>query len=401
MIRGLTTAASSMVVDERMQQALANNLANLETPGFKETLGAASEYPVQSLYEASNGQLMGQSIGKMGTGVVFQEGVPLWLEGQLKKTNRNLDVAIDDNTPIGTYGAVAAGAGGGTVSELGQVTVGANRRLEINGRPLAVVNSSGQAVPGWYAVKNPSYQGQALYGADGRPDYDAKGNPSYLFENAKGQVMANPSDVSAAAWSLRIGTNADMGPHSFYAVAYQSNQGPHGIALTQDGHFSVAQNHELVDAAGHALLPVGANGQVLPGGRIVINANYTGTALFAPDGGPVYDSAGQPSYRVLGANGQPIAGARLGTVNVDVTQVTPLGATEYQVDNSFNPTVVLPKLSAGTGTLKPGYLEESNVNATQMMAQMLQVVNQYQANELMLQQINTTLGLAVQDVGKV
>ncbi|MDP9727734.1 flagellar basal body rod protein [Alicyclobacillus sp. TC] len=399
MIRALTTAAAGMLTEERLQAALANDLANLNTPGFKEILGSAREYPVENLYQSQDGQLI-QPIGQMGTGVLFQEGVPLWSEGQLNKTDRSLDVAIQDNTPPGPYAAVNS-PGGQAVSVAGPVTVGTGGRLTVNQQPLAVLNASGKPVPGWYAMKNPQYTGTSLYAADGMPNYDAAGQPSYLFANAQGQVLAVPGTLQAAGLALRIGTSNDMGQHSFYAVAYTSADGQSGVVLTRDGHFSVNAQHELVDAAGHPILPVGSNGMPIVGARIIINPNYTGQALFASDGQAVRDAAGQLSYTVVGQNGQSVTGAKLGTVNADVTQVTPLGATEFEVGGSFATNTALSHLQPGTGTLMPGYLEGSNVNATNALVQMQQILNLYQANQQVLSTENSTLGVAAEDIGKI
>ncbi|GMA50987.1 hypothetical protein GCM10025857_23440 [Alicyclobacillus contaminans] len=284
MLRGLTAAASGMLADERLQQALANNLANSETPGFKATSGALMSFPEQLEQLLNYGQNGGgQAIGKLGTGVAFQEGVPLFSEGQLQQTNRNLDVAVVDTTPVGTYAAVAGA--NGLVSQTGTIGVGAQGRLSVNGQPLAVIGPDGQAVQGVYAVRNPAYQGTSLYAADGKPDWDAAGNPSYVFENAAGQVLGAPGQPGFENWGVRIGTQDDMGLHSFFPVAYQSPEGNNGIAVTRDGHFDVTANNILVDASGNAVLPVNAQGQPLVNARIQINPQYQGTDLFGPNGG--------------------------------------------------------------------------------------------------------------------
>ena len=210
-----------------------------------------------------------------------------------------------------------------------------------------------------------------------------------------------PGEPSTQGLAVRIGNQADMGQHSFYAIAYQSPTGPSGIALTRDGRFDVNSQHELVDAAGNAVLPVGANGQPLYNARIVLNPAYQGTNLFGANGQPVIDNNGQPSYRVLGTNGTPVPGAQLGSVNADVTQLTPLGQTEYMVGGTLNPAQVNGLLSRGTGSLKPGELEQSNVNMTATMAQMLAAISQYEANQRVVQTEDTLLGQAVQQVGKV
>lgn len=424
MLRGMTTAASGMLADERLQQLLANNLANAQTPGFKSSDGALTEFP-QQIIERLNGTSSGPTIGSIGTGVVMQEGVPMFIPGTLSSTGRALDVAITDNTPAGTYAAVAnpaaatgagpTGAGAGPagsatgatqsgalpLSAAGTVSIGAGGRLSINGQALAVLDSQGRVMPGVYAARNPAYTGSTLYAAGGAPNYDSAGNPSYIYVDAAGKQIGTPGTLQWEGAGLRIGSGADMGPHSFFAVDYTSPYGPSGIALTRDGSLNVNANHELVDAAGHAILPVGANGLPIPGARIVLNTNYQGTDLFGPTGSAVTDSQGQPSYRVVSATGAPIAGARLGTVDADVSQLSPLGQTEFEVGQGLTAAQTVARLRAGSGTLHPGQLEQSNVDVTATMAQMMQVADQYQANRQAVTTEDAMLNLAVSDVGRV
>jgi len=406
MLRGLSTASAGLLEDERYQQLLANNLANMETPGFKATNGEALAFPEQLLQMMNYGDNGGTSVGKLGTGVVFQEGVPQFTEGQVAQTGRPLDVAIVDSTPPGTYAAVAGQNGTGTgatavQSASGRVTAGANGVLAMGGQALAVVDANGKPIQGVFAVKNPAYQGSALYAEGGRPNYDANGQPSYVYANAQNQIIGAPGQAGWDGAGLRIGNEGDMGLHSFFAVAYQSPEGPSGIALTHDGSLDVNAAHEVVDASGSAVLPVGPNGLPIANARIVVNNNYHGTDLFAPNGSPVVDASGQPSYTVVGANGAPIAGARLGTVNADVTQLNPLGQSEFMVGGTLNTAQVLGALRAGTGTLKPGQLERSNVDVTSTMTQMTAVIAQYQANQEVVKTEDSLLQAAVSDVGKV
>ncbi|WAH36847.1 flagellar basal body rod C-terminal domain-containing protein [Alicyclobacillus dauci] len=395
---GLTTAAAGMQVNERIQQLLANNLANQATPGFKVSNPEAIENPVDQMYRGQNGTY--SYIGNMGTGVTFQEGVPDFSAGTLSQTGRALDVAITDTLASGQYAAVQGGATGSTPMP-GVVTVGNGGRLGVNGQALAVFDANGQPVQGVYAVRNPNYRGTALTATASAPDYDAGGNPSYLFANAQGQVIGVPGQGAAEGLSIRVGNQSNMGYHSFYPVHYVSSQGQQGIALTKSGSLQVDSNNTLVDSAGNVILPVGANGQPIQGARIVINPRFQGPEVFAKDGQPVTDSQGQASYTVVNAAGQPVPGARLGTVDADVTQLSPLGQTEYMVGNSFAPATVLPQLRTGTGQLQPGQLEESNVDPTTTMTLMLNAVNSYEANQRVIQTEDSLLQTATTDIGKV
>ncbi|MCL6517766.1 flagellar basal body rod C-terminal domain-containing protein [Alicyclobacillus sp.] len=416
MIRGLTTAAAGMTAAERMQQVLTNNLANTETPGYKASNAELLSFPQQLLHVMDYGGAnpgLGPAIGSVATGVVFQEGVPWFSQGDLTQTGRALDVAIVDSTPPGTYAAVAATAGpgggagaagaagaAGLASAQGPVAAGPGGVLEVNGRPLAVVGPNGQALTGLVAVRNPAYRGVALTAAGGAPDYDDRGNPSYLFADTAGRVVGIPGQAGWEGASLRVGTEADMGLHSFFPVAFSSGQVAQGLVLTRDGHFDVDENHILVDAAGRPVLPVGQDGLPILNGRIRINPDYDGTDLFGPDGGPVVDGNGRVSYSVIDTNGNVITG-RLGTVDADVAQLTPLGETEFEVGNTLDPAGVRPLLRPGTGAIRPGEQELSNVDAATTMTKMMAVLAQYEANQRVIRTEDSLLQLAVEQVGKV
>ncbi|MCL6549281.1 MAG: hypothetical protein K6T30_10290, partial [Alicyclobacillus sp.] len=405
---GITTSASGMLVDERIQELLANNLANSQTTGFKASFAEQMAYPTQQI-ELSDYNTGGVSrqIGTMGTGVLFQEGVPLFSQGLIQSTGRSLDVAIQDNLPPGTYAAVQAGPGGAGAAAPavrvagGTIAVGAGGRLEVGGQPLAVLNASGAALPNVYAVRNPAYTGTQLVGADGKPVVDASGNLSYFFANAQGTVIGSSANPAWQGAALLVGNADDVGPHSFFPVAVQQPDGTEGLALTRDGHFSQDANGILRDAAGNPVLPIGANGQPMTGDRIRLNPAYQGQTLFNANGSAAIDSNGQPSYEIVNAAGAVVGGGRLGTVNVEPRLLQPLGQTEYQVGGSLNAQTVLARLQPGTGSLVIGSLEESNVDVTRVMVQMMAAVQNYTANQHALSMQDAEVEKAVTDVGKV
>ncbi|MCL6594500.1 MAG: flagellar basal body rod protein, partial [Alicyclobacillus sp.] len=286
----------------------------------------------------------------------------------------------------------------------GEVVAGPNGVLEAGGLPLAVLNAAGQPLTGVFAARNPAYQGQALTNGDGRPVYDSNGQPSYRWVDAAGNVVGQPGeDTWLGAW-VRVGNADDMGWHSFFAVDFAANPGAGSggpaWVLTRDGHFSLDANNILVDAAGRPVLPVGPGGVPIPGGRIRINAAFQGKELFQTDGMPVIDSAGNPSYSVMDANGNPVAG-RLGVVDADVTQLQPLGSGEYALAGAPTTAQALAQLRPGSGSIQPGSLEQSNVDASATMTQMLAALAQYEANQRVLRTEDTLLGDAVEQVGKV
>ncbi|GAB7387920.1 flagellar basal-body rod protein FlgF [Bacillaceae bacterium] len=110
MIRGLTTAALGMMAQQRRQDALAHNLANVETPGYKQVdavLRAFPEYLIRRMHDQqpANGNLpygmpsfpgQAPAVGSLYNGVYAQETIPRFGQGGLVETGQALDVAIVD-----------------------------------------------------------------------------------------------------------------------------------------------------------------------------------------------------------------------------------------------------------------------------------------------------------------
>lgn len=415
MVRGITTSTAGMLVDERIQQVLSNNLANSQTTGFKASFAEQLAYPMQHIQEGNYaGGLPSKNLGMMGTGVLFQESVPLFSQGQPQSTGRSLDLAIQDTAPAGTYAAVlqpgagAAAAAGGTGTPAtgysvasGLIAVGQGGRLEQNGQPLAVLDAAGNAVPNLYAVHNPAYKGTNYLGADGKPVTDAGGQLSYWFADGQGKIVGSAADYNEQGVSLLVGNASTVAPHSFFPVSVTTQDGQTGLALTRDGHLSADAKGILRDSAGNPILPIGANGLPIAGARIQLNRQFQGQTVFNQDGSAAIDNTGQPSYRAVGANGTVIAGAHMGTVNANPAQLQPLGQSEFQVNGGLTSAGAIAVLQPGTATLAVGQLEQSNVDVTATMVQMMAVMQNYDANQHAMQMADAEVSRAVSDVGKV
>lgn len=98
MIKGLYAAASAMLAGVTQQQNLAHNAANLDTPGFKQTLSTLAEFMRTSVVYPPKADLTGSSqnyLGNIGLGV---ETSPLdtdFSEGPMNSTGNPYDVAIN------------------------------------------------------------------------------------------------------------------------------------------------------------------------------------------------------------------------------------------------------------------------------------------------------------------
>lgn len=103
MIRGIYTSASAMLVETMRQDQVANNLANVDTTGFKQDGAIFKELPTMQIRRVNDGQLYPPRpiyryprIGKIGTGVILDETYTEWKAGPMDYTGNDLDVSIDN-----------------------------------------------------------------------------------------------------------------------------------------------------------------------------------------------------------------------------------------------------------------------------------------------------------------
>lgn len=98
MIKGLYTAASAMVAGVARQKTLAHNVANMETPGFKQILTSLKEYEktgvVYSPDNVSRSAYL-QYIGELGLGVDLNPEETDYEIGGFKFTGNPLDLCIN------------------------------------------------------------------------------------------------------------------------------------------------------------------------------------------------------------------------------------------------------------------------------------------------------------------
>ncbi|WP_090239694.1 flagellar hook-basal body protein [Lentibacillus halodurans] len=105
MLRGFYTAASGMVSQQRQQEALSNNIANAQTPGYKADQTALRAFPEMLMHQMSKNDVptsrglnfpMQNPIGSMNTGVYVHENIPDYGQGDVRETGISTDLALVD-----------------------------------------------------------------------------------------------------------------------------------------------------------------------------------------------------------------------------------------------------------------------------------------------------------------
>lgn len=97
MIRGLYTAASGMMAMQDKQNIYTNNLANVNTIGYKSDQEVTRAFPEKLIQAINYGTGDVNSIGRMFQGVFVEESIPIFTQGTIVDSEINTNMAINDS----------------------------------------------------------------------------------------------------------------------------------------------------------------------------------------------------------------------------------------------------------------------------------------------------------------
>ncbi|MEI7639967.1 MAG: flagellar hook-basal body protein [bacterium] len=160
MISGLYTAASGLIAQTTEQEVIANNLANVNTNGYKKDKALYTAFPAIFLHRLNDNvvKVPGagwtdamEPVGVLGQGVQLRiDGVQpdLTTEGSMIKTDNKLDFAIKGNgmfvvnTPQGIRytrdGGFSLDVDGKLVTKSGYPVMGARGEIEMEGKDINI-----------------------------------------------------------------------------------------------------------------------------------------------------------------------------------------------------------------------------------------------------------------------
>lgn len=104
MIRGLYTGASGMQAQQHRLDALANNLANVDVTGYKKDTSIHKAFPEMLIRRFDDSGVhrfplgsvdSAPIVGKLGTGVEYNESYTVFTQGSLKQTESPFDMALE------------------------------------------------------------------------------------------------------------------------------------------------------------------------------------------------------------------------------------------------------------------------------------------------------------------
>jgi len=106
MVRSIFTGASGMMVTMEELNTVANNLANVNTDGYKRETSVSKAFPELLIRRVNDdGQVsfplgsydLAPVVGKLGTGVEFNESYIRFEQGSLLETGNEFDLALEGN----------------------------------------------------------------------------------------------------------------------------------------------------------------------------------------------------------------------------------------------------------------------------------------------------------------
>lgn len=94
MLRGLYTATAGMITEQRRHDTVTNNIANINTPGYKSVAPVTRSFPEMLISFINGGEVPKQTIGAIHSGVMVEENLPIFTQGDLVETGIAGDLAL-------------------------------------------------------------------------------------------------------------------------------------------------------------------------------------------------------------------------------------------------------------------------------------------------------------------
>jgi len=155
MIRGIYTGASGMLAESMRTDVISNNLANVNTAGFKKDVAVSKDFASMLLTRVNDG-VEAPVIGSIGVGVMIDEVTTIQSTGAMRTTGNDFDMAIEGKgfftveTPQGVRytrnGTFAKNIQGELITQDGYRVLGQNGPIRIQGSKMVVSDDGSVSV---------------------------------------------------------------------------------------------------------------------------------------------------------------------------------------------------------------------------------------------------------------
>jgi len=144
----------------------------------------------------------------------------------------------------------------------------------------------------------------------------------------------------------------------------------------------------------------------IDGNGFFVLTNENNEKRYTRDGRFLIDERGflkhSSGLHVLGADNKPI---RVNTDNIDVNQLKLL-VVDFEDKASLkkdkeNVFIAASEGKAVNAHIKQGYLEKSNVDAIEVITEMISIMRSYESNQKVIQSLDETLNKTVNEIGSI
>lgn len=349
MIRGLYISASSAVAETKRIDVIANNIANVNTTGYKRDVMVTENFP-EILISKINGGLDKDLLSRRTGGAGIDSGN----SGEAYNASTTSGF-FNVETPQGISRSRNIGfkvnEEGFLVTPQGNYILGQNGRINTGGAGVSI-DAAGQVLAGGTAVdrlkvSNPlNTIGNLSYGIRSS---EVKSN----FEQGQLHPTENSFDLALRG-------------KGFFTI-----ETPEGERYTRSGDFTKNSEGYLVTKEGYKVL--GEAGYIkIDGSNMVVNEK-----------GEVYsDSQLVDKLKLVDFN------------NYEVLRKEGNGLLRIEEGTEAVPEAV-------TGMIQQGFLEGSNVNSVKEMVEMITMMRTYEANQKMIKIHDELIGKAVNEIARI
>ncbi|MFP3937105.1 MAG: flagellar basal-body rod protein FlgG [Phycisphaerae bacterium] len=201
MLRAFSTAATGMTAQQMIVDTLANNLANINTVGFKRSQVDFQDLMYLKMKEAGREITAGVNAPsglEIGSGVRPASTLKLFTQGEMQNTGRSLDIAIEGD------GFLQVTTSGGEM----RYTRDGSLRVDANGN---LVTSGGNLLEP--SISIPSDARSVSIGSDGTVTvFSGNDNTPSVVGNIEVARFPNPSGLSSEGGNLLAETAASGSP---------------------------------------------------------------------------------------------------------------------------------------------------------------------------------------------
>ncbi len=350
MNRGLYTAMTSMVNNQKRMDVLSNNLANVNTTGYKKDYSISESFP-EKLFAKRNRVNEPNRVAPL-------DNVTMQRDGDVYRARvKEGFFRVETPTGISHVKEISFVEDEGYLKTSykrfndQRTTLGENYILDRTGNRIAAGNM------------NENIMENLVYNPKG-----------YVIGTMSGGVKFKRSFADFTQGGIvDTGNKLDV---ALLGPGFFKLQGQEGVLYTRDGNFSLNGQNQLVDMDGKAVLSNNNTPITLPNGDINISENG-----------------------VISVDGQMIA--TLGIENITNTEaLKKVGDNNYQGIVQNNEPIPL-QIEAFQGRTMQGHVESSNMNPIDGMVEMIKLLREFEASQKVIRMEDEMLEKAATEIAKL